>query len=131
MHQVLLPWPEDLELALRRAELEVLTDAPGPTSKHYIGRWLPRLFAETGLTSVRLSTRAADRHAPLSEAERLYLASYLEGLVERLAGHLPADARAELAAHCTPGSPRYLPDQPDLAFTCIDQVVTGVRPGGG
>lgn len=129
LHQVLLPWPEKLELAIRRAELAGLSDEEKPASRHYVGRRLPSLFRKCGLVDVRVTTRAADRQSPLKASEREFLECYLSDLRELVDGELDAAMRKELERLARPGSKDYLPDRDDFHFTCVDRLVIGTRPG--
>lgn len=128
MHQVLLPWPVPLELAIRRAELAALTDGKRDASRYYVGRRLPQLLGDAGLVDVRVATWAANRQAPLSPPERTFLTEYLAALRDRVADDLEPAALEHFDRLARPASPDYLPDQSDLTLTCIDHVVVGRRP---
>jgi len=130
MHQVLLPWPVDLELAVRSAEWEAFREESDHPGKFYVGRRLLRVFREAGLSEIRVSTYATDRTAPLGPDERAFLDAYLKDLRERVGPRLGTDRRAALDRLAGPESPDYLPGSPDLAVTLIDHVVRGRVPGG-
>ena len=59
LHQILLPWPVDLELAIRRAEYEAFADGGKPPEAYYVARHLGRLFREVGLDRVQSQAFAA------------------------------------------------------------------------
>lgn|GEM_PF-807932 len=103
MHQVFLPWPADLELALRAAELRAIAkqEAPG---KFYIGRRLAAVFASAGLEPISTTTIAIDRQAPFGEAERTLLQQYLDALVEKVEPELDTCSLARLRSLCDPSS---------------------------
>ena len=130
LHQVLLPWPVQLELPLRAAELRALVDTSRRPSKFYVGRRLPAVLAVAGLEPLGITTHAFDRHAPLSEPEQQLLQSYLDAVAERVAPYLDetvAEAFRELIA---PGSPRHLLAQPHLTMTWLSVLALGRKPGG-
>lgn len=129
MHQVLLPWPAPLELAIRRAELKALSDEERPATRYYVGRRLPQMLGAAGLCDVRMETWAADRRAPLGDAERTFLDFYLSELRGRVEGDLESGALERLDRLVDPASRDYLPGQADVTMTCIDHVVVGRRPG--
>lgn len=128
MHHLILPWPEDLELAVRRAELEALADSIRLPRSYYAGRRLPRIAAEAGLEDVSVWTRAIDRTAPLSGAEHAFLRMELAALRERTADRLEPDELAVFDRLTLPDSDAYLPDRPDFALTCIERLVVGTVP---
>ena len=127
LHHLLLPWPEDLELAVRRAELESLAESLTHPQDYYAGRRLSQLLHAAGLVEIQVTTTAIDRHAPLNAAERRYLDLELGELQDRVADRLDPDTHAVLDRLIDPNSPAYLPDQPDFALTCIEHVVVGRR----
>src|SRR5262249_48660950 len=80
LHEVALPWPEDLELAIRQAELDAYRDQVRRPDKRYIARRLPQLLANAGLIDNKRKTYAIDRDGPLNDSEKKCLIHYLEGL---------------------------------------------------
>lgn len=131
LHHVLLPWPIEVELAVRRAELSALVEASNKPRKYYVGRLLLPIFRAAGLPDAHLRTYATDRVAPFGPDERLYLDRYLQTLRGRVAPHLEPEPLARLDRLIDPGSKEYLLNGPDLAVTFLDQVVWAVKPAGG
>ncbi len=130
LHQVLLPWPIEVELAVRAAEWRALRDESDHPAKFYVGRRLVGVFREAGLVDVRARTYAADRVAPLDGPTRTFLGEYLRGLRERVSPHLDPATRGHLDRLADPDSPEHLLDQPDFAVTLIDHVIHGRNPAG-
>lgn len=128
LHQVFLPWPVELELPLRAAELRSFLDGRQNSNKYYVGRRLPALLAAAGLERVRMTTHAFDRQAPLGAAERELLQSYLNEVLERVAPHLDAALLKELRQLVDPESPRHLLGQPFLTMTWLNVLAIGRRP---
>lgn len=125
LHQVLLPWPVDVELAVRSAEWALLRQQVRNPAKFYIGRRLITLFAEAGLVDLKVQTFAADRVAPLDPAARTFFAEYLQQLRTNVAPTMATTARGELDRWIDPASPDYLLDAPTFAASVIDHVVQG------
>lgn len=128
LHHVLLPWPVEIELAVRAAELAALVEESDRPRKFYIGRELCEVFRKAGLTDCRKQTWATTRQAPLSPDERAFLTGYLDDLYDRTRPHLEPRIAARFEALVDPDSDAYLLDQPDLTVTCLDHVVRGTKP---
>jgi ubiquinone/menaquinone biosynthesis C-methylase UbiE len=128
LHHLLLPWPVEVELAVRHAELVGFAEESDRPRKYYIGRRLGEVFREAGLVDLRTSTRATNREAPLGPAERAFLRKYLDDLRGRTTPHLQSGLRERFERLVDPGSDGYLLDRPGLTVTCIDHVVTGRKP---
>ena len=125
MHQVFLPWPIGLELALRAAELRALSEGTRNPNKYYVGRRLPAVFAAAGLEPLKMTTRAIDRQAPFGEAERALLQCYLEALEKRVALQLDGTRLRELRRLVDPLSPRHLLREPHLTMTWLNVLALG------
>ncbi len=125
LHQVLLPWPIDVELAVRGAEWKTLSEQVEHPRKFYIGRRLVDLFHQAGLVDLKIQTFATDRMAPLDDPIRTFLAEYLRQILEEVGPKLPLDDRAKLERRINPESADYLLDSPTFAVTVIDHVVQG------
>lgn len=129
LHRVLLPWPVEVELAIRRAEFKVLAEEQSDTGRFYIARRLRRVFREAGLASVVARTFAHDRAAPLDADVETFLAAYLTDLGSRVARHLDEAPRARLRGLLGTGRGTSLLADPDLSVTCLDHLVWGRTPG--
>jgi len=128
LHHVLLPWPVDLELEVRKAELAAFQKEAVAPARFYVGRWTSRLLRRVGLRRVREQTLAATRQAPLSEAAQRFFADYLANMARRVTPLLDASLRRRLERLVNPASRRYLLKQPDFVAVCLDRIVWGVRP---
>lgn len=128
LHRILLPWPVEIELAIRRAEFQVLAEKQSDAGKFYIARRLRRVFREAGLEAVQARSFAYDRAAPLDADVRRFLVEYLNDLATRVAGRLDRPAQARFRGLTDPGSAAFLLDDPDFAATCVDHLVWGRRP---
>jgi ubiquinone/menaquinone biosynthesis C-methylase UbiE len=129
-HHVLLPWPVEVELALRRAELIALIEISEKPGKFYVGRHLRPMFRAAGLADYRHRTWTIDRQAPLGPDDREYFAGYLADLREKASPHLPDEIRDEFERLVDPGSPGYLLDDPDFTVACLNHLAWSVKPGG-
>lgn len=128
LHQVLLPWPIEIELAIRQAELAGFAAEEDRPCKFYVGRDLFRLFRKAGLQEVHRHTWAHDRQAPLDEPTRAFLRHYLDDLRDRIRPQLTPTDQPKVHRLLDPDSDEYLLDDPDLAVTLIDHVVWGRTP---
>lgn len=125
LHHLVLPWPVDLELAVRRAEYQMARDEG---REYYASRRLPELFQQTGLLPTYRRTYGTDRLAPLSADEELFLASYFQSLERRVGCRVDARSRRRLRGLLHPSSREYLLDRPNFAVTCLDTVSWGRKP---
>ncbi len=128
LHQLVLPWSVEIELALRKAELDAFAEQDDSPARYYVGRRLVELFGDAGLVEIHARSFAATRQAPLDAPEREFLIAYLEGLCERVADRLDDAMRTTLLELADPDSDTGLVNRPDLALTVVDHVVTGVKP---
>ncbi|MEJ7597234.1 MAG: class I SAM-dependent methyltransferase [Kofleriaceae bacterium] len=127
LHQVFLPWPVDLELPLRAAELEALSREETNPSKFYVGRRLPSVFATAGLEPLAMTTIAIDRQAPLRDVEHELLQSYLEAVVERVTPHHAPRLLSTLKQLADRTSPQRLLAQPHLTMTWLNVLAVARR----
>lgn len=130
-HHVLLPWPVEIDLALRHAELRALTEQSDQPWKFYVGRHLRRVFRAAGLADCQHRTWTIDRQAPLGPEDRAYFAGYLQDLREIAGSYLEPEVREEFLRLVDPDSPAYLLDSPDFAATCLNYIAWCAKPGGG
>lgn len=131
MHQLLLPWPPKLEIALRSAEYRALTQETSRPSKYYVGRRLPQVFAAAGLEPLGFRTQCIDRQAPLDRHLEEFLAAYLQRLAERSGPQMPAELAEEFAALVDPADPAYLPRQPHFTLSWVNVLAWARKPSAG
>ncbi|MBI3864660.1 MAG: methyltransferase domain-containing protein [Planctomycetia bacterium] len=128
LHQVLLPWPPGLELAVRTAELSFLISQAQPAPKHYVARRLPELFAEAGLEPLETRVCCTMRGPPFGEHLTAFLQAYLDRLARRVAGRLDRSQARELAALIDHDSDEHLLRKPWATIGWLNTVVWGRRP---
>jgi ubiquinone/menaquinone biosynthesis C-methylase UbiE len=130
LHQVVLPWPATLELAVRQAQLHALaSDHPGQAvDKFYVGRNLCGLFRACGIERSESRTFSVERHAPLSADEELFLGCYFADLRERAWPYLDEASRAAFDTLFDPRSASYLLRRPDFHLTHRETLAIGRRP---
>jgi hypothetical protein len=129
LHHLLLPWPVEIELAIRADEYRALAEETGHPRKYYAARRLARLFRAAGYEDVRFRTYATDLSGPLEGDARTFVAEYLKDLRDRVSPRLDARTRDELERLIDPASEDYLLDDPDFVATCLDRLVWGTAPG--
>jgi ubiquinone/menaquinone biosynthesis C-methylase UbiE len=130
LHQVILPWPVEVELATRAAEFAALADETSQPRKFYTARRMGAVFHEAGLVRNRLRTYSHDRQAPLDPDVREYLVAYLAELRDRVSHRLGLDQRDRFEQLADPTSPTYLLDTPHLTCTIVDHLMCGQVPDG-
>lgn len=128
LHHHLLPWPADLELALRQAQLEDLQQSASQADKFYIGRQLREVFALAGLEDCALSAHSIDHCAPLSADERTFLGEYLADLASRARSHLDSAAQRAIDLLINPASELFLLNQPSFFSSHLELLAWGRRP---
>jgi ubiquinone/menaquinone biosynthesis C-methylase UbiE len=127
LHHLLLPWPIDVELEVRAAELAAFREESPLPSRYYIGRWLSRVLRRAGLRSIRERAFASTRQAPLSPAAKSYFIAYLASLARRVEPRLTKPTRRRFASLINPHSRHYLLNQKGFVAICLDRVVWGLK----
>jgi len=130
LHHLILPWPPELELAVRQAQLDALRASSSEPARFYIGRDLCAAFADVGLEECIVRPYSSARQAPLDRDERAFLDWYLGDLRERARPFLDHATLAGFDRLTRPDSPDYLLGRPDFVVTYLDMVAVGVRPEG-
>ena len=128
LHQVLLPWPSHLEIALRATELVAFTKESSQPHKYYVGRRLPAVLATAGLEPLFFRTQCIDRRVPLDSALESFLVAYLQRLAERCAPRLDPSLSAEFAALIDPASDSCLLRQPHFTMSWLNILAWGRKP---
>lgn len=128
MHYVLLPWPEELELALQRAQRQGFARMYGRPEQLIVGRHLGRMLAEGGFQVERRFSLTADRQAPLNQAETAFLKAYFEELRSRVEAHLNRDDRKEFDRLTNISSPDSFFHDPHFEMTCLEFVCLARKP---
>lgn len=128
LHQLLLPWPAPLEIALRAAEMVALSEESRRPQKYYIGRQLPALLTKLGFDYVGFRMQCISRQAPLDDNLLAFLESYLSRLEARVAPILSPVDRKELAALIDRDNERWLLGRADLTLSWFNVLAWGRRP---
>lgn len=128
LHQLLLPWPAELELAVRTAELAYLSEEQPSRDKYYVGRRLPALFAEAGLDLLSVTMQSSTRQPPFGEHLTAFIQAYLNRLTQRVAGRLDRKSLRELTRLTSPDSQLHLLRQPNTTIGWLNSIAWGRRP---
>lgn len=131
LHHLVFPWPVELEMAVRRAQLRTLQEGAGSIGKFFIGRQLCHAFDLAGLHSCAIRPYTTVRRAPLSADERTFLTRYLSDLRECAWPHLELAARESFDLLINPDSALCLLDRPDFYVVYIDIVACGIKGATG
>lgn len=127
LHRVVIPWPPELELAVRRAQLMALDAASRHIGKFFIGRQLCTVFDAAGLRSCTITPLATVRHAPLSADEHTYLTWYFQDLGTRARPYLEPTTRDWFDMLFNPESELCLLTRPDFYAMYIDMLACGSK----
>ncbi len=128
LHHILLPWPAELEIEVRRAELEAFKNESDDPEKFYVGRRLRPLLEQSGLIELVERPHATSRATPVTGTLRTFLTEYMANLRRRVAPYLTDEVLAELDTLLSPLQPTFLLDSSGLTVTCVDQLIWGVKP---
>ena len=128
-----LPWPPELEERVRAAVRRGAAENYGGTLDYtylpYLGRELPRLFREAGLTDVVVQPVADVDRAPLDPQRETELQRWFAGWVDgRLRDYLAPRDRAAVLSLVDPENPGYLLGSPDFFLCRTWLLVTGRVP---
>jgi len=131
LHQILLPWPAEIELAVRSAQFKSLVAEHGvrAVDKFYIGRNLCSLFHQCGITHCEMHTFPIERRAPLSADEEEFLCLYLANLRKEAWPYLDAAAQATFDKLFDRASAHYLLGRSDFHLTHLEILAIGQLPG--
>ncbi len=128
-HQVLLPWPVELEVAIQRAIQVNMKVRFGSSSKVAPVRRLPELLEFAGLQGCRKRTFAADRQAPWSATVRRFLKLHVKDLHRMVGSHLPVKSREAFRRFVDPERSDFLFADKAMDFTCLNFLYESVKPG--
>jgi SAM-dependent methyltransferase len=126
LHQLILPWPAELELAVRAAQLRSINDTTPTSARFFIGRDLCKAFAAADLPNCVVTPYIIVRQAPLSDDEIHYLSGYFEDLGSRARAYLAPDALALFDQLLDPASSHCLLHRPDFYVIYINLVARTV-----
>ena len=129
LHHLIMPWPAELELAVRQAQLRALTarNAARGADKFYIGRDLAGLLIQASLLVHSVRTFAVERHAPLSDDETLFLREHLAEVRCVADPHLDPASRRAFDILFNADSSLYLLAQPNFHLTHLEMLAVGKK----
>jgi len=130
LHQILLPWPVELELAVRQAQFKALSakHAGQRLNRSYIGRNLSGLLHQCGIAACDVRTFPVERCLPLSADEELFLSLYFADVRERAWPYLDQAARIAFDMLFDPQAETYLLRRPDFHLTHLELLAVGRTP---
>jgi SAM-dependent methyltransferase len=128
LHQLMLPWSPQLELAVRAAELACLFDEQPSAEKYYVARRLPALFADAGLEPLGVTMQCISRRPPFGEHLMAFLQSYLDRLAQRVEERLDPALALEFAQLTDRESDSQLLRQPGAMIGWLNTIAWGRRP---
>lgn len=127
LHQILLPWPGPLEIALRAAQYTAMSLGSSRPERFYVGRRLPSALAAAGFSPTTYRTQCIDRCGQIDAALEDFVIAYLERLAESVRPILPAALRDEFERLISPASSDYLIRQPYFTMSWLNVLACGRR----
>lgn len=130
LHQILLPWPVELELAVRQAQFKALSakHMGQRLDRSYIGRNLSGLLHQCGIEACDVRAFPIQRCTPLSADEELFLSLYFADLRQRAWPFLDHAARTAFDMLFDPHAETYLFRRPDFHLTHLELLAVGRTP---
>jgi ubiquinone/menaquinone biosynthesis C-methylase UbiE len=128
LHHVLLPWPADLELAVRLGQYTSLAAGSPKGERYYIGRRLFSVLRDAGFEAVREASFATQHTAPLTDDALTFLREHAIGIIDQARPHLAPATLHAAESSCDPASADYLFTRPDFSATVLDLLVWGAKP---
>jgi SAM-dependent methyltransferase len=128
-HQVLLPWPADLEMPIQRAIQMNSRTRFGSSAKLTPVRRLPQLLKDAGLHACRKRTFAADRQAPWSARLRRFLECHVEDLRQLIGKRLSLKSRRAYSRFADPERPDSVFADRAMDLTCLNVLYEVKKPG--
>ncbi|QDU21242.1 methyltransferase domain-containing protein [Urbifossiella limnaea] len=119
LHRVVLNWPVELEMELRRAAVAASAAKYGSRAALSPARRMRQFLSDAGLTPRGKKTIAADRLAPFGPAVRRFLRLHLRDTRAYLTDFLKPAALAALDRAIDPDHPESLLKRPDATVTCL------------
>jgi ubiquinone/menaquinone biosynthesis C-methylase UbiE len=127
-HQLLLPWPVDLELCVHRALLEASRQKYGDRGRLAPARRVRRYLLGAGLRTPRKKSFTADRHAPFDPLTAQFLRLKLESLAKLVRPYLRQTERERFDRFIDPACPASIHHRPDGELTCLGTVHLARKP---
>jgi ubiquinone/menaquinone biosynthesis C-methylase UbiE len=128
LHQTLVPWPAELEIALHEAERSAQAKKRRSLDALVAGRFVRRYLHSAGFTDIVRRTYATDHQHPLSDNARTLADCWLASLTQRLRPCLGDRMGSLFDDLAQPDSPGYLPHRPHFEMVLIDILTVGRRP---
>lgn len=148
LHHVVLPWPAELELAVRLGQYTALAGASpdvrvrdghadittetateyAQDERYYIGRRLFSVLIEAGFEDVHEASFATTHTAPLSDDAHRFLREHALEVLDRARPYLAPEVWRAAQASCDPADDAYLFTRADFSATVLDLLVWGRKP---
>ncbi len=127
MHNLLLPWPADLELALHRAERLGFARMYGHPQQLDMGRQLRKLLTLAGFHPLRRMTLSADRQGIPNRDLHTFLRMYFRELRCRVESDLTREELRKFERLTDPASGDSFFHDPDYEMTWLEFVSLGIK----
>lgn len=126
LHSVMLPWPPDVELNIRRVEHACIE-----STDQYLGTYFPRLadwlLRQCGFHRIRSTHTLIERHGPPTPALRKYLSLHVRDTVLKVKHRLPSFALHRLRRSLSPESEEYVLSDKGFFLRSLQTLVLAER----
>lgn len=126
IHSVMLPWPPDVEIAVRQAEYESMV-----STDRFIGTYFPRhandLLKSCGFRRLTSIQTLIERRGTQSAALQKYLVLYLRNLVLEVSGRLDPWTYHRLQNALNPKSKEYVLRNSGFFFRSLESLILAKR----
>lgn len=130
LHEMRLPWPPRLELAVHGVLAAAAADnGDAELTVGCVGRRVGELLRGAGFAVTHRRTRPVDRRAPFAPADRAFLESYLHDLAGTVRPRLSAANRGRFDELTVAGGPDSLVDGPGAWMTWTDSLWLAIPAG--
>ncbi len=128
MHHHVLPWPPEIELAIRNAQLADIADEPIKLQKYELGRNLLGYFTDAGLSECAMRSYTIDHQYPLSVDEQTFMHHYLVDLLQHVDSQLEPTMLAHVETLIDPTHPDSMFNQPSFYSNHLELLALGRKP---
>ncbi len=128
MHHHVFPWPSEIELAVRNAQLADI-DEPIKLQKYELGRNLLSYLTDAGLAECVMQSYTIDHQYPLSVDEQTFMHYYLADLLHHVQSRLEPALLAQVETLIDPHDPASMFNQPNFYSNHLELLALGRKRG--
>lgn len=128
IHHHVFPWPPEVELAIRNAQMLDIADQPIKLQKYELGRNLLSYLTDAGLVDCEMRSYTIDHQYPLSGDEQTFMHDYLVDLLQHVESQLEPALLAQVEQLINPEHPNSMFNQPSFYANHLELLALGRKP---